>query len=165
MPFLFICGHYSAETAPIQQQYLGPFLNTLPSLIPHPVPHRRDIAVQCLEAILPRPECRTAVWGSASIIPGYVSWFNPTVSQAKSCIWSRFVDILKHNPGPQMCYQIGFCFWLLTFDTTISEEINKSVRPCLSSAMNSDTRDAGNTILYHFSRTLRKQPSKRKSSV
>ncbi|KAF7800262.1 hypothetical protein EIP86_011509 [Pleurotus ostreatoroseus] len=96
----------SAETAPIQQLYLVPFLNTLSSFITHPVPHRRDIAVQCLEAILPRPECRTAVWGSASIIPG-------------------FVDILKHNPGPQMCYQIGFCFWLLTFDITISEEINK----------------------------------------
>ena len=40
---------------------------------------------------------------------------------------SRFVDILRHQPGPQMCYQVGFCFWLLSFDPDIAEEINKCV--------------------------------------
>jgi hypothetical protein len=39
----------------------------------------------------------------------------------------RFVEILKHNPGPQMSYQVGFCFWLLTFDQEIAEQINKYV--------------------------------------
>ena len=24
-----------------------------------------------------------------------------------------------------MCYQVGFCFWLLSFDQEIAEEINK----------------------------------------
>lgn len=118
---------FSAETVPIQQQYFFPFLNTLSSFISHPVPHRRDIAVQCLEAILPRPECRLAVWGSSSIIVGYVSRTTPTNFEVKTPVFRRFIDILKHNPGPQMCYQIGFCFWLLTFDQTICEEINKSV--------------------------------------
>lgn len=37
----------------------------------------------------------------------------------------RLVDIIKHKPGPQMCYEIGFCFWLLTFEQEIAEEINK----------------------------------------
>ena len=40
---------------------------------------------------------------------------------------SRLVEILHRNPPPQMCYQIGFCFWLLSFDTEISEQINKYV--------------------------------------
>jgi hypothetical protein len=35
------------------------------------------------------------------------------------------IEILKHNPGPQMSYQAGFCFWLLTFETEIAEQINK----------------------------------------
>lgn len=39
----------------------------------------------------------------------------------------RLVEILHRNPPPQMCYQIGFCFWLLSFDTEISEQINKYV--------------------------------------
>lgn len=37
------------------------------------------------------------------------------------------VNIIKHKPGPQMCYQIAFCLWLLTFEQEIAEEINKSV--------------------------------------
>lgn len=37
------------------------------------------------------------------------------------------MDIIKHKPGAQMCYQIAFCFWLLTFEEEIAEEINKSV--------------------------------------
>ncbi|PPQ64691.1 hypothetical protein CVT26_002781 [Gymnopilus dilepis] len=36
-----------------------------------------------------------------------------------------FIDILKRNPGPQMSYQVAFCFWLLSFEQNISEQINK----------------------------------------
>lgn len=36
-----------------------------------------------------------------------------------------FVDILRKHPGPQMSYQVAFCFWLLTFERNIAEEINK----------------------------------------
>jgi len=62
--------------------------------------------VQCLEALLARPECRQAVWGISGIIAG-------------------FVEILKAKQGPQMYYQVAFCFWLLTFEQNIAEEINK----------------------------------------
>jgi V-type H+-transporting ATPase subunit H len=37
----------------------------------------------------------------------------------------RLVNILKYNNNPQMNYQVGFCFWLLTFETEIAEQINK----------------------------------------
>ena len=40
---------------------------------------------------------------------------------------TSLVDIIKNKPGPQMCYQIAFCFWLLTFEQDIAEEINKFV--------------------------------------
>ncbi|KAI0079017.1 ATPase V1 complex subunit H [Panus rudis PR-1116 ss-1] len=96
----------SAETKALSPQRLQPFLNTLTSFISHALPHKRDIAVQCLEAILPRSEARKAVWNSPALITG-------------------LVDILKQNPGPQMSYQIGFCFWLLTFEQEIAEQINK----------------------------------------
>lgn len=37
----------------------------------------------------------------------------------------RLVEILKRNPGPQMSYQVAFCFWLLSFEQNIAEQINK----------------------------------------
>jgi V-type H+-transporting ATPase subunit H len=35
------------------------------------------------------------------------------------------MEILKRNPGPQMSYQVAFCFWLLSFEQNIAEQINK----------------------------------------
>ncbi|KAF8874637.1 armadillo-type protein [Gymnopilus junonius] len=68
--------------------------------------NKRDIAVQCLESLLSRPDSRQEVWRTPNIIAG-------------------FVDILKRNPGPQMSYQVAFCLWLLSFEQNISEQINK----------------------------------------
>lgn len=39
----------------------------------------------------------------------------------------RLLEILKQNPGPQMSYQVAFCFWLLTFEQSIAEQIDKWV--------------------------------------
>ncbi|KAI9067067.1 ATPase V1 complex subunit H [Trametes sanguinea] len=96
----------SSEKSPIQPQQLHPFLNTLALFVVNPSPNKRDIAVQCLEAILSRPECRKAVWANASLLGG-------------------LVDILRHNPTPQMSYQVGFCLWLLTFEQEVAEQIQK----------------------------------------
>ncbi|KAI0371761.1 ATPase V1 complex subunit H [Pilatotrama ljubarskyi] len=96
----------SSEKSPLQAQQLNPFLNTLAIFVSVPSPHKRDIAVQCLEAILSRPECRQAVWANASLVGG-------------------LVDILRHNPTPQMSYQVGFCLWLLTFEQEVAEQIQR----------------------------------------
>lgn len=62
--------------------------------------------MQCLEALLPRAEVRTAVWAKPTIVQG-------------------FVDVLKQqNAGPQMSYQVGFCLWLLSFDAAVAAQIN-----------------------------------------
>ncbi|KAF4615328.1 hypothetical protein D9613_002847 [Agrocybe pediades] len=84
----------SAETAPLRSEHLQPFLNVLSSFIQGPSSNKRDIAVQCLESLLSRPDCRQEVWRIPTIIAG-------------------FVDILKRNPGPQMSYQVSFS---LNFD-------------------------------------------------
>ena len=42
----------------------------------------------------------------------------------------RLVEILRSKPAAQMSYQIGFCLWLLSFEESIANEINKCVR-CL----------------------------------
>ncbi|KAJ7871511.1 ATPase V1 complex subunit H [Mycena olivaceomarginata] len=81
-----------SETTLLQSPQLQPFLC--------------DIAVQCLEALLARPECRQAIWEIPGIIAG-------------------LVEILKHKPGPQMSYQVAFCLWLLSFEQNVAEEINK----------------------------------------
>ncbi|KAI0928244.1 hypothetical protein AcW1_005549 [Taiwanofungus camphoratus] len=96
---------FSSESLPLHPQQLQLFLNAFTSFIASD-PHKCDVAVQCLEAVLPRPECRRAVWAKPSLIAG-------------------LVDILKRNPGPQMSYQVGFCLWLLTFEQEIAEQINK----------------------------------------
>ncbi|KAI5900134.1 ATPase, V1 complex, subunit H [Schizophyllum commune H4-8] len=95
-----------AEPAPLPTNLLQPFLNTLATQVTAGSVNRRDVAVQCLEALLARPEVRQAVWSIPKIITG-------------------LVDILKNKPGPQMSYQVAFCFWLLTFEQNVAEEINK----------------------------------------
>ncbi|KAK0448379.1 armadillo-type protein [Desarmillaria tabescens] len=59
-----------SESYPLQHQYLQPFLVTLAGFVQGKSPNRRDVAVQCLEALLTRPECRQAVWDIAGIIVG-----------------------------------------------------------------------------------------------
>ncbi|KAG9049243.1 H(+)-transporting V1 sector ATPase subunit H [Tulasnella sp. UAMH 9824] len=96
----------SSESGPLPNQHVQPFLNTLASLIHGASPHARDVAVQSLEALLTRTECRTAAWTMPNVVDGLVT-------------------ILESNPSPQMCYQVGFCFWLLTFEQGIAEQINR----------------------------------------
>ncbi|KAH9946339.1 ATPase V1 complex subunit H [Epithele typhae] len=96
----------SSEKSSLQSQQLTPYLHTLSAFVANTSPHKRDVAVQCLEAVLPRPECRKAVWANISLVMG-------------------LVDILKHNPSPQMCYQVGFCFWLLSFEQDVAEQIQQ----------------------------------------
>ncbi|KAF8197401.1 armadillo-type protein [Pholiota molesta] len=96
----------SSEYAPLPVNQLRPFLNALSGFIQGPSSNKRDIAVQCLETLLARQDCRQEVWR----IPGIIS---------------GLVEIIKHNPGPQMSYQVGFCLWLLSFEQNIAEQINK----------------------------------------
>ncbi|KAH9079241.1 ATPase V1 complex subunit H [Lactarius deliciosus] len=85
-------------TAPLQQWQLQPLLSYLSICVQGTPPNKRDVAVQ--------HEVRQAVWA----IPGIVS---------------GLVEVLKSNQNPQMNYQVGFCFWLLTFEADIAEQINK----------------------------------------
>lgn len=96
----------SAQATPLRSHQIFPLLTTLSSSVQGQSSNKRDVAVQCLESLLSRPEIRQAVWE----IPGVIS---------------GFVDILKQNPGPQMSYQVAFCLWLLSFEQNISEQINK----------------------------------------
>ncbi|KAG8936241.1 H(+)-transporting V1 sector ATPase subunit H [Tulasnella sp. 419] len=96
----------SSEPAPLHTNLVQPFLNSIASLIEGPSSNARDVAVQSLEALLTRPECRKMTWAMPSLLNG-------------------LVDILESNPSPQMSYQIAFCFWLLTFEQDIAENINK----------------------------------------
>ncbi|KAF8894443.1 armadillo-type protein [Infundibulicybe gibba] len=96
----------SSPSTPPPLHHLQSFLQTLSTLVQGTSPNKRDVAVQCLEALLARPECRQAVWA----IPGIIS---------------GLVEILRHKPGPQMSYQVAFCLWLLSFEGSIARQINK----------------------------------------
>lgn len=54
----------------IQPQHLKPFLEILAGFVQGSAPHKRDVAVQCLEVLLPKPEARAAVWNIGGIIAG-----------------------------------------------------------------------------------------------
>ncbi|SRR6266576_5617736 len=63
----------STERRPAALGKLPTFLATLAILLQDGSPANRDVAVQCLEALLARPECRKMVWEIPGIIKGYVS--------------------------------------------------------------------------------------------
>ncbi|KAI0029737.1 ATPase V1 complex subunit H [Vararia minispora EC-137] len=96
----------SSESTPVGNHILLPLLQSLSNFVQSPSSNKRDVAVQCLEALLPRPEIRKAVWANSNIVGG-------------------IAEILRKKPGPQMSYQLGFCFWLLSFEQDIAEQINK----------------------------------------
>jgi V-type H+-transporting ATPase subunit H len=61
----------SAEQAPLQQWQLQPLLNYLSLWVQGTAQNKRDVAVQCLETILPRHEVRQAVWAIPGILNGF----------------------------------------------------------------------------------------------
>jgi hypothetical protein len=70
---LTLTSDNSSEATPLQHQQLQPFLKTLASFVQGTSTNKRDVGVQCLEALLARPECRKAVWSIPGIIAGYVT--------------------------------------------------------------------------------------------
>ncbi|TFK67880.1 ARM repeat-containing protein [Pluteus cervinus] len=96
----------SSGLTPLPLHHLHAFLKVLAGFIQGSLPNRREIGVLCAEALLSRPETRQAVWALPGIITG-------------------FINILKHQPSPQMSYQVGFCLWLLSFEQNIAGEMNK----------------------------------------
>ncbi|CAA7267991.1 unnamed protein product [Cyclocybe aegerita] len=135
----------SAEPGPLRHQQLQPFLNTLSSFIqgPNSTANKRDIAVQCLESLLSRPDSRKTVWRFPAIISG-------------------FVEILKRVPGPQMSYQAAFCLWLLSFEQEIAEQLNKKydVVPVLMEvAQNAIKEKVIRVVVATFRNLVMKAPS------
>ncbi|KAG6329547.1 hypothetical protein ID866_9542 [Astraeus odoratus] len=133
----------SAESTPLQHHHLQPFLKALASLVQSASANKRDAAVQCLEALLARPECRRAVWAIPGIIAG-------------------LVEILRHKPGPQMSYQVIFCLWLLSFQQDVAEQINKKfdIIPLLKSVAQEAAKEKViRVIIATFRNLITKAPS------
>ncbi|KAG6910921.1 hypothetical protein DXG01_006604 [Tephrocybe rancida] len=103
LPFLPLLR---SESTRLPAQYLKPFLGILAALVQGTAVNKRDVAVQCVESLLSRRDCRQAVWAVPGILAG-------------------LIEILKHKPGPQMSYQVAFCFWLLSFEQNVAEELDK----------------------------------------
>jgi len=133
----------SSESTPLQHQHLQPFLKVLASLIQGQSSNKREVAVQCLEALLARPDCRRAVWAIPGIIAG-------------------LVEILRHKPTPQMSYQVIFCLWLLTFEQDVAAQINKKfdIIPLLISVAQAAAKEKViRVIVATFRNLITKAPS------
>ena len=77
-------------------------------------PEGQDVGVQCLEGTLRTEKVRAAVWAPEA-----------TDKEADGPkLVDGLVQLLRSSPSSQMQYQLGFCFWLLTFDQTIAQTIN-----------------------------------------
>lgn len=63
----------SSKSPSLPPEVLSPFLNTLASLVQATGgnnSNKRDVAVQCLESLLTRPEARIPIWEKPGIIAG-----------------------------------------------------------------------------------------------
>ncbi|SCV71423.1 BQ2448_3011 [Microbotryum intermedium] len=91
-------------------------LAALSALIRNPADSEaQDVGVQCLGSALRIEKVRTAAW-QADAKEG---------AETSKTIEGSVEEVeLRTNPSAQMQYQLGFCFWLLTFDTPIAEQIN-----------------------------------------
>ncbi|KAK3838263.1 MAG: ATPase, V1 complex, subunit H [Linnemannia gamsii] len=70
-------------------------------------PAEVDLSVQVLESALRQRNVRLVYWNTPQAI-------------------DALVRILKvENPGPQMQYQVIYCFWILTFNEEIAKELNR----------------------------------------
>ncbi|KAF9960898.1 H(+)-transporting V1 sector ATPase subunit H [Mortierella alpina] len=66
-----------------------------------------DLAVQVLESVLRQRALRPVYWNTPHAM-------------------DALVRLLKtDSPTPQMQYQVIYCFWILTFDTEIAQELNR----------------------------------------
>ncbi|KAG8832478.1 H(+)-transporting V1 sector ATPase subunit H [Serendipita sp. 400] len=133
----------SAEQSELHPFQYSPLLHTISGLIHGTSPNGRDVAVQSLEALLPRSEIRQTVWGMSELLEGLVS-------------------ILKSDHGPQMTYQVSFCFWLLTFEPEIAKDINKKydIIPILTEAAQSAIKEkVFRVILATFHNLVAKAPA------
>ncbi|KAK4053341.1 H(+)-transporting V1 sector ATPase subunit H [Microbotryomycetes sp. JL221] len=84
-------------------------------------PEGQDVGVQCLESALRVDKVRKAAWQAESASNdgnGSQSTTGPKVIEG-------LVQLLRTNPNAQMQYQLGFCFWLLTFDEEIAGNVNQ----------------------------------------
>lgn len=64
----------SAEPGTLQAYKFLFLLQTINNLVQGPSINGRDVGVQALEGLLPRPEVRSAVWKMPTLISGYVPW-------------------------------------------------------------------------------------------
>lgn len=65
-----------------------------------------DITVQLFQSLLQNPSCRTQLFHKARGMHGLITLLG------------------KERGNPQMLYQIIFCFWLMSFEKEIAEEID-----------------------------------------
>ena len=90
--------------------------------------------MQCLEGVLQVDKARKMAWQLE--LPSDSKDAGTSTSGGSKPI-GGLVQLLKAQPNSQMQYQLGFCFWLLTFDDTMAEELNMYVPSsicCRSSA-------------------------------
>ncbi|GAA5963528.1 hypothetical protein JCM8115_003399 [Rhodotorula mucilaginosa] len=101
-------------------------LDILSNMIRSPnEPEAQDVGVQALESVLRVAKARELAW-EAEQEEGQQSENGKSAGAAamKPKVVEGLVNLLRGYSSPQMQYQLAFCFWLLTFDQTIAEEIN-----------------------------------------
>ncbi|KAG8812638.1 H(+)-transporting V1 sector ATPase subunit H [Serendipita sp. 399] len=133
----------SAEHSELQPFQYSPLLHAISGLIQGSSANGRDVAVQSLEALLPRSEIRRTVWEKPELVKGH------------------------SDPGPQMTYQVSFCIWLLTFETEVAKDINKwklkrqyDIIPILTEAAQSAVKEkVFRVILATFHNLVEKAPA------
>lgn len=98
------------------------------SLAPSPgqTPDNQDVALQCLGEVLRSHDIRMAIWSSETTEKGKSS---ASGSGGDTKVIEGLTALLKETnasqspTSPQTQYQVALCFWLLSFEQEISENI------------------------------------------
>ncbi|EGG10705.1 uncharacterized protein MELLADRAFT_115473 [Melampsora larici-populina 98AG31] len=92
--------------------------------------NEQEIGIQCLDHVLRQPSIRQTLWQSENPSESSKDKSNPTPSNSRSAqsgLLSSLTKLVKVGSklNAQMQYQVGFCFWLLSFDDEIARNLNK----------------------------------------
>lgn len=96
----------STDPKPLPTESTTPLLNSLAKLTNSNPSPARDLAIQCLGAILSTRPIRHAVWKHESLLSG-------------------LIKALKSNPSPQLQYWIIMCFWEMSYEEEVAQGVDK----------------------------------------
>jgi len=110
-----------SESSP-DTKVAGKLIRTLGAFL-RQTPENQDVALQCLGEVLRSHGIRMSVWNSETSEKGKSAGDGETKVLAGLTSMLESINTSSAPVSPQTQYQVAFCFWLLSFELEIAEQI------------------------------------------